>query len=64
MLIELIREKDASWTTVQWVCLLLSPIAGIVIARIALLFLNHQSEKVGSAENTDAQKTGPNPDQQ
>jgi len=46
MIISLIKEKDAPWTTTQYVCLLLSPIVGMIIARITLLFLIYQSEKV------------------
>jgi len=50
MLIGLIKEKDASFTTTQLICLLLSPIVGMIITRIILVILMRNSEKVETAE--------------
>ena len=50
MIMGLVREKDAPYTTVQLICLLLSPIAGIIITRIALIILMRHIQKKGEAE--------------
>ena len=50
MLMGLVREKGAPFTTVQLICLLTSPIAGIIVTRIALLIIMRHSQKKDEVE--------------
>ena len=50
MLMGLVREKGAPFTTVQLICLLTSPIAGIIVTRIALLIIMRHNQKKDEVE--------------
>jgi len=50
MLIGLIKEKQDPFTTTQLICLLLSPIIGMIITRIILVVLMRHGEKIEAAE--------------
>jgi len=56
MLIGMIKESDASFTTNQLICLLLCPIVGMIITRMVLVVLmRHSGEKFEVADQQPGQ---------